>query len=245
MPRLRFTMNDSASYLLSRHVHVCLTGEHAVFLDLRRDKYRAIGLRERVALQSLVAGWPKEGAESTGHEDPQELIRALLDLKLLTTDRSSGKELVIPRIEPPTAVLVDDTSLEREGIHARDVLRFSISCARAALALRVLSLERVVDFVYRRKHRALERGEFATLASDRRCVASFNRLRPFAFTADTFCLYDSLALVEFLALHGSYPDWVIGVYTGPFAAHSWVQSHGFLFNGPIDHVARYTPILVV
>ena len=46
-------------------------------------------------------------------------------------------------------------------------------------------------------------------------------------------------------MHGSFPSWVIGVHTSPFAAHSWLQQLGYLFNGPIDQVPWYTPILVV
>jgi hypothetical protein len=232
-------------YYIGRHVHLCLTGEHVVFLDLRRDKYQAIGARERRALQSCIAGWPSESADSLPCEDAQGLIEALLAQGLLTADRTVGKDLAIPRIAPPSAELRDVDTENDDRTTARDVLRFAFACSRAAFALRFTSLERIVESIRLRKQRALERGEVSTLASDRRCAATFDRLRPFAFTSDTFCLYDSLAMLEFLALYGSFPEWVIGVHTSPFAAHSWVQAHGFLFNGPIDHVARYTPILVV
>jgi hypothetical protein len=212
---------------------------------LRRDKYQALGGRERRALEALVSGWPRERAHASASEDTQALLETLLHQGLLTKDAASGKELELPRIAPPDAVLCDDDVCTEESIDWRDMVRFSIACSRAALALRVLRLDRVVDVLRRRKQRALARGEVSSLAHDRQCLNAFNRLRPFAFTADLSCLYDSLALLEFLALQGSYPDWVIGVHTSPFAAHSWLQAHGFLFNGPIDHVARYTPILVV
>jgi hypothetical protein len=232
-------------YLISAHVHVCLTGEHAVFLDLRRDKYQAIGARERRALESRVSGWPKQCSDAPACDDSQPLLDVLLDRGLLTSDRLAGKEFAPPMIELPSAVLCEEEVVQTRAVDWREMLRFSIACLRAAVALRFRTLEHVVNAVRERKRRALARGDASTLASDRGYLAAFNRLRPFAFTADLSCLYDSLALVEFFALHGSYPDWVVGVHTSPFAAHSWVQSHGYLFNGPIDHVARYTPILVV
>ena len=46
---------STPEYYLSRHVHLCLTGDHVVFLDLRRDKYQAIGRAERCALTETTS----------------------------------------------------------------------------------------------------------------------------------------------------------------------------------------------
>lgn len=58
-------------------------------------------------------------------------------------------------------------------------------------------------------------------------------------------MLDSLVLIEFLALHDVFPDWVIGVKTLPFTAHSWVQTGRFVLNGNPGYVRGYVPILVV
>ena len=58
-------------------------------------------------------------------------------------------------------------------------------------------------------------------------------------------LYDSLALLEYLARYGIYADWVFGVQTRPFAAHCWVQHGDIVFNDTVEHVSGYTPIMVV
>ena len=238
---------STPEYYLSRHVHLCLTGDHVVFLDLRRDKYQAIGRAERCALRNHVAGWPSCGDLDCGHEarDSQALLTTLLDHGLLTTDPALGRVVELPTAEPPTNVLIDDELARQRSISRRQALRFALACAKVAILLRLFRLDRVVDSIARRKRKALARGESSTLERDRELVATFNRLRPFAFSANTFCLYDSLALLEFLAMYDSYPCWIVGVHTSPFAAHSWLQQHGYLFNGPIDQVARYTPILVV
>jgi Transglutaminase-like superfamily len=233
-------------YFVPNHVHLCVTGNHVVFLDLRRDRYHALGSDGRRVLAAHVVGWPNDETCASSESDAtHDLLNALVDRTLLTTNPALGAAFSVPVAAPPTQVLIDDGFARQRRTAPGDASRFAIACARAAASLRLCSLERTVHSIQVRKSRALARVEASTLERDRGMVSTFNRLRPFAFSADTHCLYDSLALLEFLASYGSYPCWVIGVCTNPFAAHSWLQQHERLFNGPIDHVARYTPILVV
>jgi hypothetical protein len=227
------------------HVRVCLSGDNAVFLDLRRDKYQAVGRDARASLRGQIVGWPDDDACVPEPPDPSALLSTLLEHGLLTIDPRIGRSAAPPAAAPPAEALIDDEFARHQATAPSDFIRFFAACTKAALSLRLTSLERIVDAISRRKQQALVRGERSTLARDRVLVSTFNRLRPFAFSACRFCLYDSLALLEFLAMYDSYPCWVIGVHTNPFAAHSWLQQHGYLFNGPIDQVARYTPILVV
>jgi len=76
-------------------------------------------------------------------------------------------------------------------------------------------------------------------------TAAYERLRPFVFTARDRCLYDSLALLGFLAKERHFPRWVVGVKTSPFGAHSWLQSGGTVVNDHHEYVRRFRPILVV
>jgi hypothetical protein len=69
-------------------------------------------------------------------------------------------------------------------------------------------------------------------------------MRCFVYTAREHCLYDSLVLVEFLSYFNQFPELVIGVTTGPFKAHCWVQYAGLVFNDDYDRVRDFTPILV-
>jgi hypothetical protein len=241
-----------APYFIPRHVHLCQTGNQVIFLDLRRDKYLAIGSAEREAMSGQVNGWPahddySDGAthacKSPGSREP--VIRSLLKLGLLTPDASAGKHAAHPTIESVNESLVDETLEQRVSIGYRHVLKFLLACARARIALRLRSLEHAVELVRRRKARSLRHAPVFDLRKNRELVAIFDRLRPFVFTAKDACLFDSLALIEFLAMHDSYPTWVIGVHTQPFSAHSWVQHNEFSFNGPVEFLRRFTPILAV
>jgi Transglutaminase-like superfamily len=79
----------------------------------------------------------------------------------------------------------------------------------------------------------------------RRLVDTFYRLRVFLFASREKCLYDSFAMLEFLARYGLFPYWVFGVRALPFAAHCWVQYRDTVFNDTVEHVRGYTPIMVV
>jgi hypothetical protein len=70
-------------------------------------------------------------------------------------------------------------------------------------------------------------------------------LRIFLFSHRDRCLHDSLALLEFLARYDIFPDWAFGVRARPFVAHCWVQHGDIVFNDTVEHVAGYTPIMVV
>lgn len=239
----------SALYFIPKHVHFCETGDQVIFLDLRRDKYLAIGRAERQALSGQVGGWPADSDADVSAHTPQEssepVIRSLLNLGLLTVDSISGKRAAHPTIESPNETLVDDDFERRISIRSSHLCKLMLACARAKVALRLCSLEHAVEAVCRRKARALLHGHAFDLRMNRELVAIFDRLRPFVFTAKDACLFDSLALIEFLALHGSYPTWVIGVHTQPFSAHSWVQHDEFSYNGPVEFLRRFTPILAV
>ena len=65
------------------------------------------------------------------------------------------------------------------------------------------------------------------------------------FGAQDACLFDSLALMRFLSYYVIFPTCVIGVQTGPFGAHCWVQHDAVVFNDAPEYVRRYTPILTV
>jgi hypothetical protein len=237
-------------YLIPRHVHLCETGNQVVFLDLRRDKYLAIGRAERQALSGRVGGWPASTSNSpqAAPEVPEagdSVIRSMLNLGLLTRDARMGKDAAHPMVEPVNEALVDDDFERRTAVRLGHLASFLFACARAKMTLRMRSLEHAVEAVRRRKARALRRGNTFDLERDRELVAIFHRLRPFVFTARDACLFDSLALVEFLAAHKSFPTWVLGVHAQPFSAHSWVQHQGFAFNGPVEYLRRFTPILAV
>ena len=76
-------------------------------------------------------------------------------------------------------------------------------------------------------------------------AATYERLRPLLLTANEKCLFDSLAMMGFLADQDLYPRWIIGVKTRPFGAHSWVQAGSTVLNDQHEYVRQFRPILAV
>ena len=95
----------------------------------------------------------------------------------------------------------------------------------------------------RRRHGSADLAN--TCAAMHAGVAAYEAMRPLLFTARKECLLDSLALMAFLATEDVFPRWVLGVKTGPFGAHSWVQSGSTVLNDQHEHVRQFVPILVV
>ena len=130
-------------------------------------------------------------------------------------------------------------------IGIRAVLTFVFASIFANLALRFWRFERVIRRVARRKATHPFASDPLDIARVRQLVDTFGRLRVFLFSHREKCLHDSLALLEFLARYGIFPGWVFGVRARPFVAHCWVQHEDVVFNDTVEHVAGYTPIMVV
>jgi hypothetical protein len=73
-------------------------------------------------------------------------------------------------------------------------------------------------------------------------IAAFKNLRPL-YPRPYLCLFDSLALLEFLASYGSFPRVVFGVVADPFQAHCWLQEGNVVLDDDLERVGRYKPIL--
>jgi hypothetical protein len=104
-------------------------------------------------------------------------------------------------------------------------------------------LQRTVHAVEQRKR---ERASMRTFDVERarELVAVFHALRLF-FPVNYLCLYDSLALLEFLARYDVFPTWVFGVRLEPWAAHCWVQEAGVTFNEDVEEAANFTAIMAI
>ncbi|MES2956714.1 MAG: lasso peptide biosynthesis B2 protein [Pseudomonadota bacterium] len=233
---------------LAPHVYACRSEDQVILLDLRRDKYLGVGGVHMPALSDAVEGWPPDPVVNDVPVSSADLsaVTKRLMLQGLLTDRPPGKEWRSSATVPEAiSSLVDEDSAHRVRIGLRRMFWFLQSVAAAALSLRCRSLLAVVGAVATRRERLTVGAEPFSLAAARDAVAAFDRLRPLVFTSRDKCLFDSLALVNFLAHEGIFPRWVVGVHTGPFGAHSWVQSGGLVLNDLHQRVRRFRPILVV
>ena len=238
-------------YWLSSHVYACQTSDGAVLLDVRRNSY--IGLSEQVtqALTAAVVGWQSiarrpADASMIGHcINKQDPVRQLVANGVLTTDSGRGHRLDPIELAPPASLLsVDQQARNRRRVGLADILNFVTALATAQWLLRVRSFEHLVSTIKARKARyGEERGfDIHTIAE---LIWVFRCIRPFFFTSYGNCLLHALTLTNFLAKYDLFPTWVVGVKTGPFAAHSWVQSGRFVLDCAPDQMTQFTPILAI
>ena len=248
-----------ARYGLASHVFVCRNEEYIVVLDVRQDNYFTLEAAKTAALRVAVPGWPAsapaDGAPAAAvAEIAAPLLQRgwLLEEALQPGGPRESKEATPVRIPAPEAELTEGGgpgSLQgpagsRVKIGPGIVFSFVAASLFAKFAQRFWSLERVINRVARRKatRGASERFD---LERARQLVAAFLRLRVFLFSTRDECLHDSLAVVEFLARYGLYPNWVFGVRARPFEAHCWIQHGGVVFNDSVDEVGSFVPIMVV
>ena len=247
-------------YVLARHVFVCVQGEHVVFLDVRKDRYFALESARTAGLGHFVPGWPVPApfavdyvrqtldstapalAETVDRDVLFGVISLLLEKGILTAEPDWGRPAEATVATPLRSDLTADALDERPSIGPLMFCKFATASLRARLLLKYRTFEAVVERVRSRRPQttaAVTEGELLTL------VGAFATLQPFFFAAKDACLFDALSLSEFLAGYGVFPSWVFGVQSRPFAAHCWLQLEGVVLNDTIDHVKRYTPIMVV
>jgi hypothetical protein len=235
-------------YALASHVFVCLQGEHVVFLDVRKDRYFALEAAATRGLASLVSRWPvppEDPARESAEGAAVPALSVLLQKGLLSNGDNSGKRASPPTVGPPASELVSDADDDTPALTGRALWRFTAAAVTASLALRFAKLERVLARVRNRNETRRPSALPPDREHARQLVHIFATLRPFFFTSREQCLFEALALSEFLAKYGIFPSWTFGVQARPFAAHCWLQQDGVVFNDTVDHVSQYTPILCV
>jgi hypothetical protein len=252
-------------YVLARHVFVCVQGEHVVFLDVRKDRYFALESARTAGLGHFVPGWPIQVpsavdfvrhsgsstapapalAEQLDRGALTGVIAMLLEKGILVTEAENGKSAAVTVAEPLRGDLSADSLDERPRFSPAVFVRFVAASVRARLLLKYRTFETIVERVRYRKERSQGAAESVAEARLHQLVGTFATLRPFFFAAKDACLFDALALSEFLAAYRIFPRWVFAVQSRPFAAHCWLQLDGQVLNDTVDHVKRYTPIMIV
>jgi len=238
-----------ARYALAGHVFICLNDEHLVLLDLKEDRYWALEASQTAGLGALVSGWPvmppaAMPAQDTLSPETMAALEVLQSRGLLADGIPPGKQATPVTATAPARELISEIETS-PGPRLGSWLTFFAAAASAKFALRAWPFERVIQRVKERKQLVVRSPGSSDLNRARKLVEAFMRYRVFLFSSKDECLYDSLALLEFLARDDLYPDWVFGVQTRPFAAHCWVQQDDVVLNDTVEHVSGYTPIMVV
>ena len=243
-----------ARYGLAHHVFVCSSEEYVVVLDLQQDRYFTLDAGRTAALGPVLPGWPTPAAGadpgSNSSAAPQLTVDAAAEPLLrqgwlLEVPAAAAKEATPVRAPAPETELLSGAEHASSRIGARALLTFVLASVLAKLALRFWRFDRVIRRVAARKAARPGAAAPCDLGRARQLVEVFGRLRVFLFSHQEKCLQDSLALLEFLARYGIFPDWVFGVRARPFVAHCWVQYEDLVFNDTVEHVTGYIPIMVV
>lgn len=229
----------AAPLTLAQHAFVCRCDREVVILDVRRDRYLAVDAVRHAALAALVQDWPACNDES-GSVDATptlSLAKSLLSLGVLTQAPQTGKSA-----SPLRAVVARSECNQSTHAGLRTLFAVLSATLIASLILRWLPFERVIARV--RKRHSTPHGSTDT-DELRELVGQFQYAHSWLFSSDRRCLHESLALLEFLARHRHFPDWIFGVHTTPFAAHCWLQHEDVVVNDSLENVAQFTPIMMV
>jgi hypothetical protein len=241
---------------LQSHVFICEGKRHWVILDVNRDKYLCVDRSQFEALGPSLQGWEastrltepastgESGRAAVSAEAAAALANSLLASGILS-DHATHAKAARPTAHPlPTEAIDPDSPPGPRRSSAAHAASFFISSARASRELRRQRFQLIIEAVRARKHRHASRVGRPDFERTRSLVAVFERLRLF-YPRSYLCLFDSLALIHFLARFHVYPDWVFGVNEDPFEAHCWVQAGNVVLNDTVARVSAFIPIMQV
>ena len=233
-------------YFLSKDCFVCKTQDYWIILSASRDKYLCVTHADLRSIGRRLHGWrdqsdvvenfPQFGAEADA------LIASLTSNGVITSNLTDGK----PFAESECAV--HDTAMENFHSNAPikhplfSVTHFFLACARVDWQLRTKQFSRALARIERRRLRAPSSAVVHNVGHASRLIGAFRSLRPL-YPRPYLCLFDSLALLEFLASYGFLPRVVFGVIADPFQAHCWLQQGNVVLNDDLERVGKYKPIL--
>jgi hypothetical protein len=240
--------SETSRYYLRSSVYWCWTDEGLAFLDAQSQRYLALSPNDASFLGNFIddfPGCPSPQLIGAG-DDSQTSLPSLLEHRgLLTRDVSLGKPMEPVSIFTREAVSYSEVCSAREHVRLHHVVRLIEAAAYARWRLKHVRFDRLIHAVTVRKRAAVSRST-PTVPNDVRTLASiYWYLRCLVTTSSEKCLLDSLILIDFLARYRIYPEWIVGIRTQPFLAHSWVQAGALVLNDSVEKVRRFFPMLVV
>lgn len=233
-----------ASYFAAPSIHWCRVNGFCIVLDAENDRYLHIPLDPFQALSPFLStddncDAPDIPAALAGFAEE------LLSAGILTRVLSAQSRLIHPSIPSPRRLLHAVPSLTALRGAARVFPRFLRACASADYSLRCTTMSRIAKRISSRNLRQYDVARAPATDSVETLSRAFHVLRPL-YPRNYLCLFDCLALLEFLALWQIFPSWVFGVSADPFEAHCWVQDGDLVLCDTVDFSApRFERIMVL
>lgn len=229
---------------LAQHARACICQDHLVFLDLSHDRYFGVRLGQAHTPPSCRLNIPSSSSCALDAIfAKRSLVEALEHRALLAADAESGDRCGM--VQGLAGAKATFPSPELPILPSPAIaLRFFAAARCAARLIATASMARIVDRVRQRKKQisAIETDSAVDKAA--RLIGSFHTLRPL-YPRSYLCLFDSLAMIEFLNRFGLFPTWVFDVAVHPFRAQCWLQQGELVLDDHIETVRRYTPIMAV
>lgn len=230
-------------YAICEHAYTCIAGRHIIFLDIERDKYLCLDLETTATLLPHLNGRSLFFEDSLLSECVTwaGVARILAELEQRNLIAQLPLDQTAPSLEqiaPATRSICGATGNK----HPRTVAgaaEFILAVTRTAVLLRWRTLAKTVAHVTRRRKSA---ATSCAGVGPEPLVQRFASYRS-RFAKTDACLFNSLALLDFLALHGQYPKLVFGVSMRPFQAHCWVQHEDTVLGDTVERVSQFTPIM--
>jgi hypothetical protein len=217
-----------------------------VVLNAGRDKYSCVTHVDLASIGDLLHGWrnPNEASEHILRfgTEAGDLIESLMSNGIVTADPNDGKpfaESECPAYERAMEILDPNVPVKHPP---SCVTRFFLACARVDWRLRKTKLSRTLARIEQRRIRARSPAAASDVQHISGLMTAFQDLRPL-YPRPYLCLFDSLALLEFLAGYRSFPRIVFGVVADPFHAHCWLQEGNMVLNDDLERIGHYKPIL--
>lgn len=235
-------------------VYMCATRQGVVILDLKRNRYLSVDCGEALSLSEHVDSFPKKDSwlapgqqASSKVTRDQTLIRSLLDEGIIVKDRCcTSDELRSADVSIDGALVsVGHELVAATPVHAKHVMVFLIILVSSWFDLRFRPLLTLARRARQSRVRALENGYKFNLQRAVQIVSVFRSIRPYIFMAEGNCLLHALTLVRFLGYYGEFPNWIFGVSSDPWTAHTWIQQDVFLLDSNPEAVCSLDVILAI
>src|SRR5277367_3312378 len=201
-------------YFLSKDCFVCNTQNYWIFLCVSRDKYSCVTHADLASIGNRLHGW-QDRRSAVGHvslfdAEADTLIDSLISKGIITANPSDGKpfaESECPGCERAMEIPEPSTPAKHSLFC---ITRFFLACARIDWHLRKKDLLCILARIERRRLRVRSSVAICNVSQTSTLISAFKDLRPL-YPRPYLCLFDSLALLEFLATHRLFPRVVFGV----------------------------------
>lgn len=209
----------------------CEIQHHLIFMDYEADRYFSLTGPARDILQKLLTS-----SDATYTETEIAPLRAAGII---------GHGEGAKPLKPCQHAAAGRSILDEEDGPSRMAAQVPAIIVRLAAMRRTLKRQGLPTTLRRIKETTPLRVDVGSSTTGmRRLCAAYEASRRYYLPVD-HCLIRALALYRHAQQRGHDARLVFGVQLHPFSAHSWVEQDDLILDDHVDHVRRFTPILVL